>query len=336
MCGIAGLIDLSGKPIDPVLLKSMSDAIRYRGPDDEGYVLIDKATSRARAYSGIDSPTAIKEILPPFRVPTDNFAANIGLSHRRFAIIDLSPRGHQPLFDADGSHCLVFNGEIYNYIEIREELKARGVAFRSDSDTEVLLEAYKAWDVDCFTRMNGFWALALYDFRKRRLLLSRDRLGKKPLYWARKESRIYFASEIKSLLQVPEVAQMTRVNEDAIWHWCVEGLRDLEFSTFFKDINVLPSASWTIIEEDFPNKIHTFWRMPTQRMTENEIGVSEAARQIRETLQDAVHIRLRADVPLAVELSGGMDSSTLLALAAQSHTGKITTYTVKFADPKWN
>ena len=336
MCGIVGLIDLSGRAVDPTLLKAMTDTIRYRGPDDEGYVLIDQKTSHVQAYAGSDSPTVIKSCLPSFHMSNGSFRGNIGLSHRRFAIIDLTPGGHQPLFDVDGTCCVVFNGEIYNYLEVREELQAQGVQFRSHSDTEVLVEAYKAWGVECFRRLNGFWALALYDLKKKRLILSRDRLGKKPFYWARNESRIYFSSEIKALLQVPDIAKTKKVRPDAIWHWCVDGLRDLELSTFFEGIHTLPAASWTIVEEHFPKKIHTFWSVPQHRMMEKDISVSEAVKQIRETLQDAVHVRLRADVPLAVELSGGMDSSTLLALAAQSHPEKITTYTVKFADPQWN
>lgn len=336
MCGIAGLIDLSGSAIDPGILKSMTDVIRHRGPDDEGYVLIDQATSRFQTYAGSDSPSSVQESQPLFRPFGIDFAGNIGLSHRRFSIIDLTAAGHQPFLDNGHSCCIVFNGEIYNYIELRAELESQGVIFRSNSDTEVLLEAYKAWDVECFKRFNGFWALALYDFRKKCLILSRDRIGKRPLYWAKIHSRVYFASEIKSLLQVPEIARNKKVNQDAIWYWCSQGLRDLDFSTCFENIFSLPSASWTIVEENFPNKIHTFWKVPGRRLNEKDIGISEACTLIREALTEAVRIRLRADVPIAVELSGGIDSSTILALAAQAYPERITTYTVRFSDPGTN
>jgi asparagine synthase (glutamine-hydrolysing) len=335
MCGIVGMVDLSGATLDPALLKSMTDAIHYRGPDDEGYVLINQGTSRYQAYSGPASPESVRTALPPIAAAGD-FAANFGLAHRRFSIIDLSAGGHQPLFSQDASCSVVFNGEIYNYIELREELEKLGVTFRSTSDTEVLLEAYRIWDTDCFSRFDGFWAVALYDFRKRRLILSRDRLGKKPLYWTQFGSRLYFASEIKSLLRVPAVSNSRKANDVAIWHWCVDGRRDLDNSTFFDGIRSLPAACWTIVDDNFPNNIQIFWEVPRERMREVDISVPEAMQLVRKTLDDAVRIRLRADVPLALELSGGLDSSTVLALAARHHSGQITTYTVKFSDPRWN
>jgi asparagine synthase (glutamine-hydrolysing) len=335
MCGIAGLINLDGGRVEPRLLKSMADAIHYRGPDDEGYVLINQAASRYQAYSGPASPESVRSAHPSLDAAGD-FAASIGLAHRRFSIIDLSADGHQPLFSQDGSCCVVFNGEIYNYIELRAELEQRGVRFRSQSDTEVLIQAYQMWGTDCFPRFNGFWALALYDFRKRQLILSRDRLGKKPLYWTRAGSRVYFASEIKSLLQVPEVARARKVNEEAVWHWCVDGRRDLNNATLFNGIESLPAACWTVVDKDFPRRIQTFWEVPRERMREADISVPEAARRVREALDDAVRIRLRADVPLAIELSGGMDSSTVLALAARHYPGRLTAYTVKYPDAYWD
>lgn len=336
MCGIAGIIDLGRRAIDPKVLKSMTDTIRHRGPDDEGYALIDQTTSYFQTYIGTDSPVALKEFQLPFEPSEIIFPANLGLSHRRFSIIDLTPTGHQPFFDKERSCCVVFNGEIYNYIELRKELESRGAVFQSYSDTEVLLEAYKAWGSDCFQRFIGFWALALYDFRKKQLILSRDHMGKRPLYWSRVKERIYFASEIKALLQIAEITNHKRVNSDAIWHWCTAGMRDLDFSTCFENIFTLPSASWTIVDENFPHKINIFWKVPEKRLTETDIGIPEAARHVRETLKDAISIRLRSDVPLAFELSGGMDSSLVVALAAQSYPGQITTYTVRFSDPRWD
>lgn len=336
MCGIVGIVDLSGAAVPPKLLKTMTDAIHYRGPDDEGYVLIDQASSRYAAYSGPASPESVRGALPPITEAGSGFSGNVGLAHRRFSIIDLSAGGHQPLFSQDKSCCVVFNGEIYNYVELREELEKLGVTFRSTSDTEVLLEAYRIWSTDCFNRFNGFWALALYDFRKRRLILSRDRLGKKPLYWTRSGSRLYFASEIKSLFRVPAVWDSRKVNEEAVWHWCIDGRRDLDYSTFFAGIHSLPAACWTIVDQNFPHNIQTFWEVPGERMRETDISIPEAMRLVRETLEDAVRIRLRADVPLALELSGGLDSSAMVALAARHHPGRITTYTVKFPEPQWD
>jgi asparagine synthase (glutamine-hydrolysing) len=336
MCGIVGIVDFRGGAVDPRLLKTMTDAIHYRGPDDEGYVLIDGRTARHEAYCGPASPESLRMTKPSIESARAIEGFGIGLSHRRFSIIDLSPAGHQPLFSQDGTSCVVFNGEIYNYIELREELEGLGVTFRSNSDTEVLMEAYRMWGTECFSRFNGFWAIALYDFRQKRLILSRDRLGKKPIYWTRVDDKLYFASEIKSLLKVREVSAARRVNETAAWHWCVDGRRDLDNTTLFANIKSLPAASWTVVDYDFPNKIRTFWEVPRERLTEDGIGVREAAHLVRESLDDAVRLRLRADVPLAIELSGGLDSSTVLALASRHSPGRLTTYTVKFPEPQWD
>jgi len=336
MCGIAGFIDVAGHAIDPALLKRMTDSIRHRGPDDEGYVLIDQRSGYRKTYAGVDSPADVRQALPPFEAEAATMPINIGLAHRRFSIIDLSSGGHQPFFDIDRTCCMVFNGEIYNYVELREELERRGVRFATHSDTEVLLEAYKAWGTDCFVRFNGFWAVALYDFRSRRLILSRDRLGKRPLYWARAGSRIYFGSEIKALLQIPEIAERKKVNADSVWHWCVDGLRDLDNQTFFDGIQNLPAATWTVVDDGFPAKVQTYWKLSRERLSEADISVDEAARLVRETLIDAIRLRMRADVPVAFELSGGLDSSTVLALAAKTQTERLRTYTVRFADPRWN
>ena len=181
MCGIAGIVDFRDRAVDPRLLRAMSDAIHYRGPDDEGYALINGQLNRHSAYCGPASPEELRASKPSIESAQAAEGFSVGLAHRRFSIIDLSPGGHQPLFSRDQMSCVVFNGEIYNYVELREELEVQGVAFRSQSDTEVLVEAYRAWGTECFSRFNGFWAIALYDFQKKRLILSRDRLGKKPI-----------------------------------------------------------------------------------------------------------------------------------------------------------
>jgi asparagine synthase (glutamine-hydrolysing) len=336
MCGIAGIIDLQQKAIEPALLVAMNEAIAHRGPDDEGYVLINERRSLLANYSGPTSPPDIRARFPVLTPAHSADGSNIGLCHRRFSIIDLSSAAHQPFFDADHDFCIVFNGEIYNYLEVRDELKANGVTFRTASDTEVLIEAYRYWGTDCFRRLNGFWALALYDINEKQLLLSRDRIGKKPLYWTRLGSRIYFASEIKALLRVPEIYQRRRVNEASVSDWLIHGIRDLDFTTCFDGIHSVPSGTWTVVDESFPNRSTTFWKVPEERLRERDISVEEACRELRAACEDAVRIRLRADVPLSVELSGGLDSSVVLALAAQGCASKITTYTVRFPEEKYN
>lgn len=334
MCGIAGAIDFSGCPIDPALLKSMAYAIRHRGPDDEGYVLIHRQSGRAAVYAGCTTPAELRQRYPDI----DNAPGfgDIALAHRRFSIIDLSAAGHQPFFAADKSCCVVFNGEIYNYVELREELERLGIRFRTRSDTEVLIEAYRRWGTDCFRRLNGFWALALYDFDRRQLILSRDRMGKRPLYYARVGEQLWFASEIKALLCVPTIASRKAVNRDAVWHWCVDGLRDLDQSTFFEGIHNVMPGTWTMVDHRFPAGARSFWQVPRDRMRESDIGVEEAAREVRARLLDALRVRLRADVTVAFELSGGLDSSAALALASHVHPGRLRSYTVQFAEPEWN
>jgi len=180
----------------------MNDRLRHRGRDDEGYVLIRQDFPSWAEYSGDDSPQGVRDAYPVLRDSHNDVPFNIGLAHRRFSIVDLTTRGHQPFVDSSRVCCVAFNGELFNHVELRDDLINRGHHFRSASDAEVIVEAYKAWSVDCFSRFNGMWALALYDFKNKRLIVSRDRLGEIPLYWTRIRDSIYFASEIKALLAV--------------------------------------------------------------------------------------------------------------------------------------
>lgn len=336
MCGLAGIADMGMNPVDPAVLLRMTEAVRHRGLDDEGYVLIDQRLGRAVEFGGDDSPREIQARLPHVRHERAVEGGNIALGHRRFSIVDLSAGGHQPFFDTQRRCCVAFNGEIYNYLEVRATLEAQGVTFRTHSDTEVLVEAYKAWGTGCFAKLNGFWALALFDFEKKQLILCRDRIGKKPLYWIAIGKRIYFASEIKSLLAAPEVAREQRVNESAIGQWLACGLRDVDNATFFEGVKSLPAGSWAVLTPDFPQGITSFWEVPSCRLAERDVDVAEVTELLRQTLIDATKIRLRADVPWCVELSGGMDSSALACIAATLTSEPITTYTVRFNDPGHN
>jgi asparagine synthase (glutamine-hydrolysing) len=336
MCGIAGIVEFGTESIRPEALLAMHQAIAHRGPDDEGYVLIDRVRDWCRDYAGASSSAKLKTQLPTLFRTSQSNGATVGLCHCRFSIIDLTDAGHQPFFDHERSCCVVYNGEIYNYLEVRAELATKGIVFRTESDTEVLLNAYKFWGTECFSKLNGFWAIALYDFKRRQLLVSRDRIGKKPLYWTRAGSRIYFASEIKALLRMQDVNRGRKVNEAAIFNWLAHGQKDLNFSTCFDGIYSLSSASWAILDEEFPDNVKTFWTVPKERMKESEISQRTATHTLRTLLEDSVSLRLRSDVPLSVELSGGMDSSTLVALAAQVRPGPLTTYTVRFPENEYN
>ena len=329
MCAIAGIINLNGQPVDVRLLRRMNDQLRHRGRDDEGYVFIQPDLSSWVEYSGADTPRLLVETYPVLRDSQHHLPFAIGLAHRRFAIVDLTTRAHQPFFDSDKVCCAVFNGEIFNYLELRDDLVKLGHRFRSASDTEVIVEAYKAWGVECFSRFNGMWAMALYDFRNKRLIVSRDRLGEIPLYWARFRDSVHFASEIKALLEVPSTQS---VNEAAIYPYLVRGFQHVNDETFVEGISSFPAATWAVLDKNFPTTARRYWQAPRRRFDEREVCVSEAIRSIRDALQDAVRIRLRADVPCCVTLSGGLDSSVLVALAAQCSGAKVIAHTVRFAE----
>jgi asparagine synthase (glutamine-hydrolysing) len=313
----------------------MNRAVAHRGPDDEGYVLINSRLNQSRIFAGEDTAPELKAECPQL-TPGNNTPADIGLAQRRFSILDLSAAGHQPFFSSDRSCCVVFNGEIYNFIELRAELEAKGVKFHTHCDTEALVEAYKIWGTDCFQKFNGFWALALYDFKTRKLILSRDRLGKKPLFWTRAGKSVCFASEIKALLEVEAVSRERAVNEEALFIWLAHSQKNTNNQTFFKNIFALPAGSFAVVDERFPEGGVRFWSVPDKRVSEGDISVEEASATLRELLQDAVRIRLRADVPVCVELSGGMDSSTLVALAAAATDKKVTTFTVRYPEKQWD
>ena len=221
MCGIAGLLHFDGRPADPLLVQRMGEAVRHRGPDGEGLF--------------VDGP--------------------VGLAHRRLAIIDLSPAGHQPMATADGRFVLSYNGEIYNFKELRIELQALGCQFRSCSDSEVVLYALAEWGVEALSRFNGMFAIAMWDRHERALLLARDRYGIKPLYWARKQSFAIFGSEVKALLAHPEFP--AAIDTAALFEY-------MTFQNFlgerilFKGVHLLAAASWVRLGADGTSRTGSF------------------------------------------------------------------------------
>jgi len=306
--------------------------MRHRGPDDEGIALIDPdrdihsdllTGNSAASLRGAGGESGAQEI--PHR---------IGIGHRRFSLVDTSPAGHQPFWWGDASVCVAFNGEIYNYVELREQLEKEGIRFRTTSDTEVLAAAYQLWGLACFQRFNGFWAVALYDRKRRQLLVARDRIGKAPLYVTRRPDGLYWASEIKGLFAMLGASEFA-VHERAIVDFVKWHRRDLFYETFYRDIRTFPSAAYAWIESDGSYRPVEYWKLPDRRLSLGEISVQEAQLRLAELLEDAVHIRLRADAPVSVQLSGGVDSSSLLALAA-TRASRVCAYTVAFAENEAN
>src|SRR5918995_2438419 len=276
MCGIAGTISSGG--VDPSLLIRMADRIAHRGPDGEGYLLASTGDGRLRRSSreGV--------------ADGGRGSAAVGFAHRRLTIIDLSERSDQPLIDASGDYAISYNGEVYNYLELREELIRLGHSFRSEGDTEVVLEAYKEWGARCVERFVGMWAFAILDNSRRSVLLSRDRFGIKPLYYARVGDALYFASEIKALVGVPGL--QVEPNEELVRRFLLDGGVDYSEETFFRGITKLPPAHNLSIglDGDRALKPRRYWSYPPQ---DGRVSEPEAAAQLRELLEDSVRLHAR-------------------------------------------
>ncbi len=280
MCGISGVMTSEGPGGLGDAVRAMNATARHRGPDDEGTLEL------------------------PW----------IALGHRRLSIIDLSAAGHQPMRDSSGRFAIVFNGEIYNYLELRSELGALGHDFRTATDTEVVLEAYKAWGAEAFQRFNGMWAIALVDTRERSVVLCRDRFGVKPLYYDLRPGRLVFASELKQLLAVRSARPAVNVRVAAdFFFWSIQGQGD---ETFVEGIRALPGGHLAEVSfEDLRSgrlAPRRYWK-PAPRPFER---ASERVASFRSTFEDAVRIRMRSDVPVGVTLSGGLDSSSIASTAS--------------------
>ncbi len=293
MCGIVGLASRT-EAIDETLLRSQRDSMSHRGPDDAGLWM---------------SP-----------------GRDIALAHRRLAIIDLTPGGHQPMTDDTGRVHVVLNGEIYNYRELRRELERRGRTFRSASDTEVLLASYREWGVGCIDRLNGMFAFGIYDRDREQLFVARDRAGEKPLYYRHHDRRFSFASELKALLVDPACDRA--LDPTALEFYFAYGYVPGD-QCLIRTVRKLPPAcALTYDLRTDRVKRWRYWSIPSLRAGEADDAALE--QELESLLEDAVRLRLVADVPVGVLLSGGVDSSVVAALAARVRSEPIKTYTVTF------
>ncbi|MBU4490835.1 MAG: asparagine synthase (glutamine-hydrolyzing) [Euryarchaeota archaeon] len=309
MCGITGFVSFRADAlIDGHLLQRMTKSLAHRGPNDSGCVLIDRLTRKTSLFSDSEDY---------FNGNFDN--GHIGLGHRRLSILDLSSRGRQPMQGAGGKVWLAFNGEIYNYLEIKEELKRLDHTFISSTDTEVLLKSYLQWGVECFKRFNGTWGVAIYDMRDETLVLSRDRFGKKPLYYYKDNSKILFASEVKALLKHPEIE--AKVNEQKVINYAGRHYRyvDNDNESYFKDILQVPPSSYIVFNSKGKNNEKRYWQLTEQPLLSGKYTEKDIVEEFRTLLTDAVKIRLRSDVPVGSMLSGGMDSSSITCLAMENN-----------------
>ncbi|MFN7024090.1 MAG: asparagine synthase (glutamine-hydrolyzing) [Pseudorhizobium sp.] len=294
MCGLAGFVGDIGVPdgADP-LLSSMADAIAHRGPDGRGI------------YS----------------------APGIGLSHVRLSIVGLGD-GHQPMAIDNGNFVIAFNGEIFNYVELRDDLEARGCKFRTSSDTEVLLQLYAHFGEECIGRLNGDFSFAIWDERQKRMLIARDRMGVRPLFYTRHRGAIYFASEAKALLAIPGIkAELDPIALDQIFTlWTPIPPR-----TVFKGISELEPGTALIIQDSRLQTKH-YWQLtyPDLADLRPQEDHEERQEELRALLVDATRLRMRADVPVGSYLSGGLDSSLIVALAAPMAPNGLNTFSVTF------
>jgi len=318
MCGIAGIININN-PIDISSLKQMTDIIRHRGPDDEGFYLWEKS-KELFAY-GEDTSADIKNDI---KVSIDDFKNekfNLGLGHRRLSIIDVSDKAHQPMSCSD--LVITYNGEIYNYIEIREELRKAGYHFKTEGDAEVIINAYDHWGENCVEYFNGMWAFAIWDKHNHKLFCSRDRLGEKPFYYYFSNEQFVFGSEIKQLVKYGIKPQ---VNEKILFSFLFYGIHDFSEETFFKDIYSLQggfnlSVKLDIAEEKVNARKYRYWEIDTNKSVKCN-SFEEEAQLIGRELKKSVSLRLRSDVEVGSCLSGGLDSSSVVTLACMQLENK--------------
>jgi asparagine synthase (glutamine-hydrolysing) len=312
MCGIAGFTNRSSADLRG-LSPALHEIQRHRGPDDFGWLALrDKQLSGGRELA-------------------DPIPGEVVLLHWRLSILDLTTSGWQPMSTADHRYHLVFNGEIYNYLELRRELEKLGVIFRSNSDTEVLLEALAQWGESCLTRLVGMFAFALFDARERTIFLARDFFGIKPLYYGNWKSGLVFASEIKTLLHFPGVSR--KANAARCHQYLYSGRTDDGSETMFADIRQLPPAHWmriSIESTEWPEPIR-YWEPGGEELI--DIPYDEAVKNVRELMMRNIDLHLRSDVPVGAALSGGLDSSIIVAAMRHLSGPKAEIHTFTYIEP---
>ena len=303
MCGIAGFISKTKiQENDINKIKVMTDRIAHRGPDAEGEWNDDK----------------------------------VAFGHRRLSIIDLDIKSNQPMVSSDGNYIIVFNGEIYNYIELREQLEKKGAIFRTNSDTEVIIEAYRAYGTECFNMFNGMWAFALYDLRKEQVIFCRDRFGIKPLYITDNDKVFAFASEIKSIIAA--FPEENIPNSNSIYRYLTFSVNeDTDENTFYKNVKIFPAAHYMIYDlKDNSNKLAAYWGINESEFYDKWIEGKNPVKTFKALFEDAIKLRLRADVEVGACLSGGLDSSAIVGCASKKYGKKMHTFSSIYTDKECN
>ena len=330
MCGIFGIWNLDGGPLDLGLLRLANDSIRHRGPNDEGYLLVNSRTADARSCAGPD--TDYRLTLPNVeRFKSEQF--DLAFGFRRLSILDLSPGGHQPMSSHDGRFWIVFNGEIYNYLELRTQLAHYQHQFKTTSDTEVILAAYQQWGESCVEHFNGMFALAIWDTRDRKIFVARDRFGEKPFHYVYIPDRLFaFASEMKALWAARAAGR--DIHEETLALFTQHGQVEIGEQTIYRGILRLPQAHCLTLGSDGRLQKRRYWDIDPRVRIDGWTN-ERYAEQFRDHLVSSVNLRLRADVPVGSSLSGGLDSSTIVSvinrLLPESAVQK--TFSARFNDP---
>jgi asparagine synthase (glutamine-hydrolysing) len=307
MCGIFGFARFDGHPVSPSLLSACVDSLSHRGPDSEGVVGWD---TRGQLWTA----DAARQDL------------TVGMGHRRLAIFDLSPAGAQPMPGKRGEW-IVHNGEVFNFPELREELCRAGHEFFSDSDTEVILAAYAQWGPECVERFNGMWSFVLYDPAEHAFFCSRDRLGIKPFYYTLGDEGFCFASEVEAILRYLGTCPV--IDSAELAKYLLYRDSDASEATLYEGIRELRGGHSAMVDlESGAMKTWRYWQLPDEPL--NDPGEDAALDEFSHIFEDAVRLRLRADVPVAVTLSGGVDSSAVTVAASRTHNQQVRTYTSSF------
>jgi len=301
MCGICGKISSNGA-VSEGLIRKMCEVLKHRGPDNEGCMLFD--------------------------LPSNNIT--IGLGHRRLSVIDLSPAGHQPMCNEDRTIWIVMNGEVYNFLELRDELEKKGHRFKSHTDTEAILHLYEEKGIECLGDLRGPFAFSLWDSKRERLFLARDRIGKKPIYYRYKNQTLTFASEIKAILQDPGVS--VEVNRSAVTDYLSYGYVPTPES-MFKGIMKLPPAHFMIYEKG-NIRIEKYWELDFSKKI--KLSENEYCDRILDLLEEATRLRMISDVPLGAFLSGGIDSSAVVYMMSKLSSRPVKTFSIGFEEQEYS
>ena len=320
MCGVIAIVSFRNHSHNLSGLDEMARLIRHRGPDDEGYALFDVKSGEYRIFYGEDTPKDVVDsqlrYLPKIKYQYTSNNFTVALAHRRLSIIDLTAAGHQPMSDETGRFWIAYNGEVYNFKEIRTELINKGHRFVSNTDTEVVLKSYMMWGSECQKKFNGMWSLTIWDNLKKELWISRDRMGVKPLYYMLHDDFFIACSELKCLTPIIDL----RPNFREVYAYLLDGPSEAHPETFFDKVNRFPAGHGALLKINSGDRklvLDKYWELshPSEEMAFSDKKLKDLAEQYYNLLEDAVRVRLFADVKVGCALSGGLDSSSISYLA---------------------